>query len=182
MVFMDEMGVDIDHSNDIYWIKPGQKRPVQYRYPQKVKVNIWGAIWYNGRTSLHFTKKTFDSNHYIHVLQGHLHPHLPLRRKEFIHDGVPWHWTHAVQNWCDNERVSLVQDFPALSPDLNAIEYVWAYVKHKVRAAHPTDYQSLKDAIRSAWERLSQDMIRHYINHMETVMQSIVASKGWDSI
>ena len=97
MVFMDEMGVDIDHNNDIYWIKPGQKRPIRYRFPQKVKVNIWGAIWYNGRTSLHFTKKTFNSNHYIHVLQGHLRPHLPLQRKEFIHDGVPWHWTHAVQ-------------------------------------------------------------------------------------
>jgi DDE superfamily endonuclease len=126
---MDEMGVDIDHNNDIYWIKPGQKRPIRYRFPQKVKVNIWGAIWYNGRTSLHFTKKTFNSNHYIHVLQGHLRPHLPLQRKEFIHDGVPWHWTHAVQNWCDYNRVSVVQDFPAQSPDLNAIEYVWAYVK-----------------------------------------------------
>jgi transposase len=99
-VFMDEMAVELDSQNRIYWIKPGEKRPIEYSFPQRVRLNVWAAIWYEGRTTFHFTKKIFNSDHYLQVLRGHLLPCLPLRRKVFIHDGVPWHWTHAVQEWC----------------------------------------------------------------------------------
>jgi hypothetical protein len=178
---MDEMGVELDHNNRIYWVKRGSPRPVVYRHQVKTRVNVWGAIWYTGRSSLHFTSKSFDSAHYVHVLRGHLLPFLPLRRKEFLHDGVPFHWTQEVQDWLAGQGAPVVQDFPANSPDLNAIEYVWGWIKHQVAIAEPHDYQSLKEAVRAAWASLSQELIKHFIDHMATLIRIVVRGGGWDS-
>lgn len=98
MVLMDEMDVELDRDHRIYRIKRGQARPVDYRHPGKTRVNVWGAIWYNGRSTPHFTRNNFNSAHYIHVLQNHLSPLLPLPRQQFLHDGAPFHWTHEVQD------------------------------------------------------------------------------------
>jgi transposase len=181
MVFMDEMGIDLDQQKRIFWIKPGQPRPVEYRHPRIARLNVWGAIWGTGRTALYCTNETFNGEHYLRVLRSHLHPHLPLPRREFIQDGVPFHWTRAVQDWCATARVNLVQDFPPASPDLNAIEYLWGWMKHKVAAAEPHDQRSLESAVRAAWANVSQNTIRSYINHMPTVVRSIVANNGWNS-
>jgi transposase len=181
MVFMDEMGVELDHGKRLYWIKQGQQRPVEYRHPRKAKVNVWAAIWHNGHTPLYCTTETFNSERYVQVLQNRLRPHLPLPRKEFLQDGVPWHWTHAVQDWCVQHNVPLVQDFPPSSPDLNAIEYVWGWIKHKVEAANPQDQRSLERAVRAAWANLPQDIINSFIGHMTSVIRSIIANEGWQS-
>lgn len=181
MVFMDEMGIDLDHQKKIYWIKPGQPRPVDFRYPRIARLNVWGAIWSSGRSSLYTTNDTFNGEHYLRVLRSHLHPHLPLPRREFIQDGVPFHWTLAVQQWCEDEGVDLIQDFPPASPDLNAIEFLWGWMKHKVAAAEPHDQRSLKKAVQDAWTSVSQDTIKGFIKHMKANVHSVIANGGWSS-
>ena len=71
-----------------------------------------------------------------------LAPELPLGRHRFIQDGVPFHWTLAVSNWFADHRVRLIEDFPAKSPDLNAIEYVWGWMKRSIATHEPHDYDS----------------------------------------
>ena len=90
---MDEMGVGIDYHRQLFWIKPGEVRPVRESHPTKLRLNVWGAIWYDGKTTLHVTKENFDQDYYVAVLQEHLAPELPLGRKRFIQDRVPWQWT-----------------------------------------------------------------------------------------
>ena len=55
-----------------------------------------------------------------------------------------------IINWLVEHGVQEMEDFPVISPDFNAIEYVWSWLKHVVSAAQPHDYQTLKAAIRSA--------------------------------
>jgi transposase len=68
MVFMDEMGIDLDQQKKIYWIKPGDPRPVEFRHPRIARLNVWGANWYNGRTGLYCTNESFNGEHYLRVL------------------------------------------------------------------------------------------------------------------
>ena len=70
------------------------------------------------------SQENFNTTKYVEVLEAELAPELPLGRHRFIQDGVPFHWTLAVSNWFADHRVRLIEDFPAKSPDLNAIEYV----------------------------------------------------------
>src|SRR5689334_3748737 len=71
-----------------------------------------------------------------------------------IQDGVPFHWTLPVSNWFADHRVRLIEDFPAKSPNLNAIEYVRGWMKRSIATHEPHDYDTLEAAIFSAWEDL----------------------------
>ena len=140
-----------------------------------------GGSWYKGKSDLYITRRTFNAARYVEALQEALEPHLPLGRHRFIQDGVPFHWTRVVSDWFAANRVRLVEDFPARSPDLNAVEYVWSWMKHTVAGHEPHDYDSLEVAIHDAWEKLCQTTIRHYIDHVSTVMREIIAAEGGHS-
>jgi transposase len=181
LVFMDEMGVWIDYHKQVYWIKPGESRPIKELDSVKARLNVWGAIWYNGKSSLHVTRDNFNTTKYVEVLEAELAPELPLGHHRFIQDGVPFHWTLPVSNWFADHRVRLIEDFPAKSPDLNAIEYVWGWMKRSIATHEPHDYDTLEAAIFSAWEDLTQITIRHFIDHITTVMKEIIAADGGHS-
>ena len=70
-----------------------------------------------------------------------------------------------------------MEDFPAKSPDLNAIEYVWGWVKHSVAAREPHNYETLQAAILAAWDELPQTTIRHFIDHINSVIEEIIAGR-----
>ena len=75
----------------------------------------------------------------------------------------------------------LIEDFPAKSPDLNAIEYVWGWMKHMVAGHEPHDAATLEDAIRESWEDLAQTTVAHFVDHIGTVMQEIISARGGNS-
>jgi len=179
--FMDEAGVTIDYHRQIHWIKQGECRPVRESPPARVRSNIWAAVWWSGKTDIFITTENFNSAKYLEALEANLAPKLPLDRKRFVQDGVPFHWTIAVRNWLRSHRVRLVDDFPAKSPDLNAIEYIWAWMKHIVAARQPHDRATLEAAIREAWDSLTQTTIRHFIKHVNTVMKEIIMANGGHS-
>ena len=89
--------------------------------------------------------------------------------------------TLAVSNWVADHRVRLIEDFPAKSPDLNTIEYVWGWMKRSIATHEPHDYDTLEAAIFSAWQDLTQITIRHFIDHVTTVMKEIIAANGGHS-
>ena len=138
-------------------------------------------MWWTGKSELFITRGNFNSAQYIEALEAVLEPALPLGRRRFIQDGVPFHWTHAVTDWFAGNGVRLVEDFPARSPDLNAIEYIWGWMKHTIAAYEPHDADSLEAAIRDAWENLSRTTIQHFIGHITTKMQEIIAAGGGQS-
>ena len=91
LVFMDEMGVWIDYGKQVYWIKPGEPRPIKELDSVKARLNVWGAIWYNGK-SLHVTRDNFNTTKYVEVLEAELSCHWLV-----LQDGGPFHWTFLCQ-------------------------------------------------------------------------------------
>ena len=91
---MDEMGVGIDYHRQLFWIKPGEVRPVRESHPTKLRLNVWGAIWFDGKTTLHVTKENFDQDYYVAVLQEHLAPELPNALSRIVYHGIGqgWYW------------------------------------------------------------------------------------------
>src|SRR5262249_33498941 len=84
-------------------------------------------------------------------------------------------------DWFARNRVRLIENFPPNSPDLNAIEYVWGWMKHHIASCEPHDRRSLEAAIRDAWDALTQTTIQHFINHVNSVMAEIIAAEGGQS-
>ena len=177
-VFADECGLELDSHNRVYWIKQGETRPHEFSMPTRVRINVWAAITRTGRSLLWTGKESMNAERYVEVLGDHLGPLLPWGRKKLVHDRAPFHTARVFTNWATDQKISILSDFPPRSPDLNAIEYVWSWLKHTVSTSHPTSAEELTTAIHGAWDNLPQLTITNYIDHIKTVMRQVVAAEG----
>ncbi|GFW53969.1 transposable element Tcb2 transposase [Trichonephila clavipes] len=87
-------------------------------------VMVWGAIAYNTRSSLVLIRGTMTAQWYVHdILQSHV---LPLMQRLpgaiFQQDNARPHTARVSQ---DCLRTVTILPWPALSPDLSAIEHIW---------------------------------------------------------
>ena len=71
-----------------------------------------------------------------------------------------------------------IDDYPAWSPCLNAIEHVWSWMIAYISKQAPTTKAAFKEAIESAWSELPDSVIRSYIDHVPAVCKRIIAAKG----
>ena len=69
-------------------------------------------------------------------------------------------------------------DQPAYSPDLNPIENIWSWLKLKVSGDMPKNIAELKTSIRKWWKTITPDMLRPYIEGMESRFIDVVSKKG----
>jgi transposase len=180
-VFADETGFELDSHNQVYWIKRGEARPMEFKLPSRVRINVWAAISWSVRSTLWVATARVTGEQYAAILQEHLLPLLPWGRKKLVQDRATFHRTQAVRDQLSEFKVREMEDFPPCSPDLNIIEHVWSWMKHTVASSHPTNRDELESAIRAAWRHLTQAAIQNFISHVGTVMRQIIAANGWHS-
>ncbi|CAF4071323.1 unnamed protein product [Rotaria sordida] len=126
VIFSDEKAFEVDISGVVYWIPYGRPRPTQYQHQVQFRVTVFGAIWYDERSNLIFIGDRTNTTTYIQHLQAAFH--LRLRQVfgyYFIHDRPTWAHTTLAHDWLRNNRISCMDNYPPVSPDLNAIESVW---------------------------------------------------------
>jgi transposase len=177
-VFSDEAGVEADSDGSIYWIKRGEERPIVERSSHPVRVNFWAMIWWDGWSEPVFYDEAMNAEVFLDVLQKHAAPHLAGQPLILLQDLATWHRAHAVRAYLNEANINVLDDFPPASPDLNAIEYVWGWVKAHVGRSRPHTAADLKRAIRAAWRALPLDTMRGFIDRIPNVMREIIAAQG----
>jgi transposase len=75
--------------------------------------------------------------------------------------------------WFEENRLELI-DVPAYSPEFNAIEYVWSWLKNYVQRQQPKTKVELEQAIDNECDAIPQKVTQSYILHILTVMQGVV--------
>jgi transposase len=75
-----------------------------------------------------------------------------------------------------------MDSFPAVSPDLNAIESIWSWMNRYIQRNHPNSQQHLEILVQRAWNMIPQNVIRGYINNVPAICQQIISNGGWDSM
>lgn len=175
-VFMDESTLCLRHTGDFIWIKRGTPTPRHEIDNLKCAVNIWGIIWNNG-SHFEFYEGSMTKEKYVAMLEKTL---LPLQRKfrgrPILHDRHPAHTSRVVQQWVANQPLTLLYT-PPHSPQFNAIEEVWAWVKHEVKKDHPQNEADLRAACERAWKAVPQQHIRNYISHANAMIQEVAESQ-----
>lgn len=129
----------------------------------QVSLMIWGAIWLGERSDVILMERDSESPRngywawsYIEALEVGL---LPLYEPGvfFQQDNAKIHVANVTKAWFEDHGIWVI-DWPAHSPDMNLIEYVWHALKILHRR-HPdihlsgdnvTDREVLKDWIRQA--------------------------------
>lgn len=178
-IFSDEVMFTLGVDRRVYWIRQGELRPHVDTVQHPVRVRVWGAIWWSGQSTVHTTSHIFNAAHYTHTLAQHLLPTMPAgRRYRLLQDNAPAHTAAHTRNWLANNNITVVPHYPARSPDFNAIEHVWAWMKDYVAAREPQNRQQLKDEIRNAWADMPVQHRHNYITHAHTVMQRCIDAHG----
>ena len=90
----------------------------------------------------------------------------------FQQDNARLHVAHLIRPFLNNNNINVLQ-WPAMSPDLNPIEYLWDPLDRDVRHQQPRTIPQLENALVNAWNGLKP-------YGRETTM-SVYAMRGGDA-
>jgi len=178
--FADEMGIKLV---DLYkgkklWVLPGEEVKIE-KVDQEVKVNCWGAISWNGATTLHIFSQNLKKTLYQDIVDSHkMEMEDTYQERDFfyIQDNHPCHQNLDVFDYDDN--IDLIE-FPTYSPDLNPIENLWATLKYRVAHDTPKTEDELVRSLHYNWEQLTKvEILRPYLKTLEGRYRECIEKNG----
>lgn len=144
-------------------------------------VLVWGAISYEGRSSLLRVQGTLTSARYIaEILQPEVVPLIHrLRGATFQQDNARPHTAATVRAFLTREHIPVLP-WPACSPDLNPIEHVWDIIGRRLRQyAHaPANDEELWQRINVEWTAVPQNTIQHLVDSLPRRVAAVLKAAG----
>ncbi|GFX19132.1 transposable element Tcb1 transposase [Trichonephila clavipes] len=188
VMFSDEpkFSLQSDSRRTVIWRAPGT------RYHQENTIErhryggagwlVWGRIILGSRTDLHVQSVTMTGPIYRDViLEQYVRLFWGAMGAEFlfIDDNARPHRANIVDECLQSEAITRM-DWPAYSPDLNPIEYVWDMLGRRMAARQPppTYLPQLRRALLDEWCNIPQDQIDNLIFSMPSRCKACIASFG----
>jgi len=148
------------------------------------KIMIWGCITFFGPGDLCQINGTLNSEFYLEVLHDYVRPSfvwygMHPAKSIFQQDNSRVHTAKAVRKWFDKQKFTVLK-WPPNSPDLNIIEYVWAYIKQKLarNPVAPKDIKQLWKRVERIWRRLPRKYLEQLYESMPRRIEALFKSKG----
>lgn len=121
------------------------------------KVLIWYFFCSKGVGTIAVITGTMNTERYIHTLQQHLLPKaaewFPEGGWTFIHDNAPCHKSAGTRAFLAQNGIQCMV-WPPYSPDMNAIENLWAILKEKVTSKPtPQSIPQLQNLVHTIWHQ-----------------------------
>ena len=149
VIFSDECSFERGSGGNTIWVfrTPKEKWLPRMIHPKPksrdISQMIWGAVQYGRRWPLFIMERDpeaenngYTAQSYLRILYEALTTQYRGGEDIFMHDNASIHTAHIVRNWLENNGIHTLE-FPAISPDLNPIERVWAALKKKVLQLYP---------------------------------------------
>ena len=152
LVFVDESGLTERPHRCRSWAPRGQTPVLQYHFNWNLLSAIAGITWWK------FYFRLFPGpikGPQVVEFLTHLQRH--LRRKMLvIWDGLPAHRSRVVRDYVAAQRGRIVLEYlPGYAPELNPVEYVWGYWKHReLPNLCPKTFGELSHHARAALRRM----------------------------
>jgi len=178
--FSDEMGVRL---TDFYkaqklWLLPEEELRVE-RISQDVKLNCWGAISWNGATSLHIFFQNLRNSLYQDIVACHKEEMESLYQEQDFYFQQDNHTTRQQLDVFDENPNIEIIEFPTYFPDLNPIENLWATLKQRVARGVPRTEDELIQNLQYNWQQINKvEILRPYIKTLESRYRECIEKNG----
>jgi len=172
-----------------YWKREGER--VQPHHVQQVvkhgggSLMIWGCITWDGPGFMCRIDGRMDQHLYKAILNDELRQTIEYyaldhARVIFQHDNDSKHTAKKVREWLDNQPFSVINDWPAQSPDLNPIEHIWAHLKRRLNQydAPPSGMNALWERLENEWNQITKETCQNLIESMPQRLQAVLKAKG----
>ena len=164
VLFCDEISSEIDVSDKS--IRCYRKKEERFHMNMILEkknrgygsVNVWGGIFGNFKTPLVRLQGRVTADVYVHdILRPYVLPFLHANEGGILmHDNAPPHTARLTKEFIVSEGVEVLP-WPAVSPDFNPIENVWASMKTALRKL-PVSNDSL-----AAWWRFGMTLMLYLL-------------------
>ena len=165
-VHSDESTMCVMDTGDFVWIRRGQPTPRLPVQQLRFSVNVWGAVWDEGKVFVQF-EGHLDSPAFIAILEDYLIPQKEnVAGRPLLLDRLPAHHTAKVRHCLAEHSIPFVL-LPPHSPQFNAIEECWSWIKRWVRGCAPNSPWQLREYMEAACDALPQSVIRANLDHAQ---------------
>jgi transposase len=142
-------------------------------------VIIWGCISHDCKLNLVTIQGNLTGDQYIRdVVVPHFDNHSLATRPVYMDDNARPHRSRAVTVYLQSEALTSVL-LPAMSPDLNPIEYIWDMLGRRIQAReHPVqNSRQLEATLHRKWQQLSQQNIRRLTGGMRCRVEAVIQAR-----
>ncbi len=99
----------------------------------------------------------------------------------FMEDNASGHEARLTLEELESRGISTIF-WPAFSPDLNPVEAMWEIMKNWIQLHYSDEdklsYDSLRQAVREAWNAVTPNQLDELINSMHDRCQAVMDAQG----
>lgn len=174
--FTDEKLFDTnDHGNAKEWVAPGEMVTPRHHTKWCPRVMVWGGISKSLQSLSFFPAGTkVDAQEYQKIIKPHLKK-VVAKRLVFQQDGARCHIAKKTLDFLKSHKVTVLALFPARSPDLNPIEFMWSLTQRRLARFR---HLPLNQAVQAAWDDIPKDVVGSLIDTYPARLRRCIELKG----
>lgn len=185
--FFDESYFNLYRHGNRYWVRVKTDDAISLSKltaaQEKVSIGIAVAISRDRKSALAFLPKNWKAPDLVSVFDRVLLPSMSWsnrigKQNELVMDNDGRHFANDWLRFVEQKRLRPIRPWSANSPDFNAVENVFAWMKASVEDSDPTTEQQLREAILRAWNDLDHTIIRNLVDSMPRRLEKAIELNG----
>jgi len=180
-VFCDESGIRLYLDTPGAWVRDGEEPDPKDTKKYQPSIKVWAAVSWNGKTNLIKVEKNMRADNYIDLLRTELLPWANAAHPagwKLLHDGDGSHTAAKTRKWIKDEKMDVIDPWPAHSPDLNIIENVWGMLKERLGYLDIRSIDELWRSAQSVWNQIGLQEVRNCVESMPRRLRAVVEAQG----
>ncbi len=153
LLYEDEFSLSNTATVGYKWSEKGRQPQIECKQHRRERQTVFGSLNFDtGQITVNFAQKG-NSGTFKKHLKKVLYEYRDAPKIVMVLDNVSFHHAKKIEKWLKNHPKLELFFLPPYSPDLNAVERAWWYMRKKI--THNRYVKSLKERKALFWKMFS---------------------------